>query len=539
MKYFIYCRKSTEDKKMQIQSIDDQKKVLLKISQERNLEVVDIISDEKSAKSPGRLGFQNMIKEIKKKKAQGILTWKLDRLARNPIDGAEITWLLQNEKIKEIITPEKTYHPTDNVILMSIEFGMANQYIIDLRKNVKRGLKSKIEKGWRPTKAPIGYLNEKYAEKGNKRILEDPELFPVIKKLWTLALSEKFSPIELYRHMKEKFPIYRKGKIIALSSYHRIFKNPFYAGIILYNQEKLIGKHKPMVSIREFEKIQKIFSNKKDIRYRTLDFSLKGLFQCGTCGAILTAERQIKTIKSTGKKKTFIYYKCSHKKRDIECHETMVSEWLLEEQILEEIEKMQIPNEIIDFGLEVLKEKEISQTETIQQKHLSRQIQGIQEKIKNGIDSLMQEQDLEIKNMIKTRIQEMKIEKKKITEDLELISKKKKNKKQEIQGSLDFAKKAEELFLKGDKEDKRDVISFLGSNWTISNKKVSYKANYLAKALEKTKHFMKSQKTMLEPERRKLQTDESIPQDLIHLTWSGKRDSNPRPQPWQGCALAN
>tara|TARA_R110002012_G_C11623382_1_gene609222 strand:+ start:1407 stop:1550 length:144 start_codon:yes stop_codon:yes gene_type:complete len=33
-----------------------------------------------------------------------------------------------------------------NILMMSVHFGMATQFIIDLSKNVKRGMKQKAEK---------------------------------------------------------------------------------------------------------------------------------------------------------------------------------------------------------------------------------------------------------------------------------------------------------------------------------------------------------------------------------------------------------
>ena len=62
--------------------------------------------------------------KIEKGEINGILAWKLNRLARNQIDGGEISYYLTTNLIKEIITAEKTYLPNDNVLLMSVEFGM-------------------------------------------------------------------------------------------------------------------------------------------------------------------------------------------------------------------------------------------------------------------------------------------------------------------------------------------------------------------------------------------------------------------------------
>ena len=37
---------------------------------------------------------------IESGKVDAILCWKIDRLTRNPVDGGQIQWLLQNNKIK-------------------------------------------------------------------------------------------------------------------------------------------------------------------------------------------------------------------------------------------------------------------------------------------------------------------------------------------------------------------------------------------------------------------------------------------------------
>ena len=196
MKFFLYCRKSSEDANRQVQSIDDQKKVMLEIALMKNLEVVKIFEESQSAKAPGRPEFSKMLEEIRKGKAQGILAWKLDRIARNPIDGGSIIWMLQTGILQQIVTNDRDYFPNDNVLMMSVEFGMANQFILDLSKNVKRGMNAKYDKGIRPTLAPIGYRNNTV----EKTVEADSERFPLVRKMWDMMLMGTYSTVS-YTHL--------------------------------------------------------------------------------------------------------------------------------------------------------------------------------------------------------------------------------------------------------------------------------------------------------------------------------------------------
>src|SRR5215471_5216776 len=95
IKYFIYARKSSEAEDRQVASIESQLFEFDRIVKDFKLEVVEIFKEEQSAKAPGRPVFNQMMKRIQKGEAKGILCWKLDRLARNPIDGGQIIWMLQ------------------------------------------------------------------------------------------------------------------------------------------------------------------------------------------------------------------------------------------------------------------------------------------------------------------------------------------------------------------------------------------------------------------------------------------------------------
>ncbi|MEK7227330.1 MAG: recombinase family protein [Patescibacteria group bacterium] len=94
MKYFLYARKSTDVEDKQVMSIEAQLAELRALAKSNSLEIVEEFVEKKTAKMPGRSVFNDMVKRIQKGEVQGIICWKLDRLARNPVDGGQISWML-------------------------------------------------------------------------------------------------------------------------------------------------------------------------------------------------------------------------------------------------------------------------------------------------------------------------------------------------------------------------------------------------------------------------------------------------------------
>ncbi|HEY5298414.1 MAG TPA: recombinase family protein [Verrucomicrobiae bacterium] len=214
--YFIYCRKSSEAEDRQVLSIESQTRELEQIAKKLNLPIAEILTESKSAKDPGRPVFNTMMQRLYRDEAAGIICWKLDRLARNPVDGGSIIWAIKQQGIK-VMTPAQSYaREDDNILLMYIEFGMAQKYVDDLSKNVKRGLKTKIENGWYPGVAPAGYLNHTDKLTGQNTLIKDPERFPLIRQMWEMMLTGLHTPPKILEMANNEWgfrtrPIRRMG----------------------------------------------------------------------------------------------------------------------------------------------------------------------------------------------------------------------------------------------------------------------------------------------------------------------------------------
>ncbi|MDQ3848432.1 MAG: recombinase family protein [Thermoproteota archaeon] len=312
--YVNYARRSSDEtSNRQIQSIDDQLKETRRLAQEFGLTVVEELTESMSAKAPGRPVFNQVIQMIERGQANAILCWKLDRLSRNPVDAGTLRWLLQNSIIKEIRTPYQVYRPEDNALITAVENAMSEQYVIDLKKNVERGMISKCEKGGFPHMAPVGYLNDRL----NKTIVVDPERFSLLRRAWELLLKGSHSVPEIhdilinrwgYRHrITARTP---DGKL-TLSGLYKIFSNPFYMGVFRFKGQTYVHCFPRMVTKEEFEQAQAWLHRrshkhrwKEGSSYPRHTFAFTGLLACVTCGRWATAEIS----------KGHTYYHCNNRK---------------------------------------------------------------------------------------------------------------------------------------------------------------------------------------------------------------------------------
>src|SRR3989344_1080177 len=153
MRYVLYARKSTESEERQILSIEAQVSELKEFAAKEKLEIVASLCEAQTAKEPGRTKFAEMLSFLQSGKADGILSWHPDRLARNSIDGGQIVYLLDTGKIKDLKFPTRWFENTSQgKFMLNIAFGQSKYYVDNLSENVKRGIRQKLRNGVYPNK---------------------------------------------------------------------------------------------------------------------------------------------------------------------------------------------------------------------------------------------------------------------------------------------------------------------------------------------------------------------------------------------------
>lgn len=363
-RYIIYVRKSSDRDDRQVLSVDSQLNECKRLAEKDNLNIVKIFQEEKSAKTPGRPFFNELIEMLESDKADGVICWAVNRLSRNAKDGGTIQWIMDDKDV-EIRTPYQIYNKHNSSLQFKIETGQAEQYSKDLSLAVRRGNRSHFQQGTFLGLAPPGYLNREEEFTERSFLIKDPERFPIIRKAWDLLLTENYNVPQIVKILNEDYG-YRSRKTLKMTpkpmpkmTLHRIFRNPFYYGLMrrMVDGELLegLGNHEPMITKDEFERAQVILGERPVIR-KTEDISMGlngSLIKCGECNCSITFEVHKKKYRN-GNIGTFVYARCS-KKRGY-CSQKYIPIKKLNEQVEDVLSKLQISDEIIAWTLDSIRE---------------------------------------------------------------------------------------------------------------------------------------------------------------------------------------
>jgi len=454
--------------------------------------------------------FTELVRRLEKGEANGIICWHLNRLSRNPLESGILQQLLADGKIQSIQTKEKEYLPSDNAIIISVESGMSSQFSKDLSKAVKSGIDKKIIKGQAPILAPLGYLNTKHEVRGENYIVKDPDRFDLIKKAWGLMLTGEYTIPKLLRVLNDDWGMRtrttrnRGGGKINKSTMHGIFTNIFYTGLFLYNGEIGNGKHEPMISIDEFDVVQKLLGRYGKPRAKSHIFTYTGTMICGECGSAITACTKTKLVKTKNEMRDYTFYYCSHRKKGTEnCSQRVfISLRDMEDMIKAEISKYTISEKFRDWALKILEEEhseEVKERELIYKMQLN-DIEASQKELDNLITMRMREliNDEQYSSRKNELTDKIAILKQKITETESRAL----NWLQYTEQTFNFAQVAKTKFEDPETtvDEKKSIFTALGWNYIVKDQKLFISANGWLEPIEKKRKTVEEEISRLELE---------------------------------------
>jgi len=464
MKYYLYCRKSTEESAgKQLNSLESQEQAMMQIAEREGLEVIKTYRESQSASKLGRPVLEEMLSNLQAGKADGILCWKLDRLARNMVEGGAIFQMLQDEVIKSIRCYDKEYNKATNAIVFGVELGQATQYSVELRANVNRGMMFKFRNGYWPTLAPIGYLNVR--EQGQALVVPNESNAPLIAELFEEFSTGHYSLREVAQHMFERGLTTRGGKKIHLQKIATILDNPFYYGLMNWKGESVQGKHKPIITKELYDKVKAVRHQSTRPRPSKHFFMYRGLFSCEDCGCSITAEKQ----------KTYHYYHCTAGKGSCEQKSQNIREEKLTEQIEAKLDELTFDEEWVEIMYQASLEKlnlNESTTHTARE-NIQENIRKIESKkkklLRKNLDEKISDEDyVDMKKELNRELTDLKISLKGLenTQDplvtLELLK-----------DRFLTSARAKSEFMNATDEGKQKLLKKLLSNSTVKDKNLA------------------------------------------------------------------
>ena len=361
-------------------SIEAQLAELQEYSAKEKLEIVASFQEAQTAKEPGRTKFAEMLSFLQAGKAEGILSWHPDRLARNSIDGGQIVYMLDTGKIKDLKFPTFWFESTpQGKFMLNIAFGQSKYYVDNLSENIRRGHRAKLRRGVYPGSAPIGYLNNHRT----RDIDIDHERAELIRKGFKLYATGKYTLKQIARAFKDMRLRSHKGNILAISCVQRMLGKSFYYGLFEFKGETYQGTHEPIITKKLFDTAQEILKQRGKPRHKQKNEpqAFCGLISCAECSMMITAEKQ----------KGHIYYRCTKKSKDQKCFQPFIREEELDRQLINLLQTVSLRRDWAEKMLQKLdqEEKDAAQSFHAIVADKEREVKDITSKLQRLLDTYL------------------------------------------------------------------------------------------------------------------------------------------------------
>ena len=540
-KYVLYARKSTEASDKQVQSIDDQIRIMKARANRDGLKIVAILHEAKSGGHPGtREKFNEMIDMINNGKANGILSWKLDRISRNPQDSGYVHQMMNDGRIAWILTDGRDYCEDDDVIF-DVESSMDARYRKDLMKNVRRGMMSKAEKGWMPCVPPVGYLNDYHT----RTIVKDPATWDLVRKVFDKWLTGTVTVAELTRYAEEiglrtHQRNVRGGKPVSLTGMRGLLENPFYVGRFRYAKREYNGNHPALITEEEFERSKALIGGLHNTRPKDpeMSFITQGILKCATCGYAVVVEKHTRKYKS-GKTQDFIYCHCSGKCKDFKCPQKkiFVPEKEILKQIRDELSKYTIDQKFFDLAIEALAEEEdkrVSERDT-KVAELNKQKLGVENEL-SGLRRMRYRGEITDQAWFLSEEQLLTDQIDALNKQINTVESATKNWRKIADDVFMFARYAKEDFDSGDPKRMQYVMKALGAEIKLSGRTVVFTP---VKYLIPIKNAVSNAPSVSESGRTYSEQGSDTANGSTLSEWWIQQGSNLRPYECESYALAN
>lgn len=378
----IYARYSSHSQRDA--SIEQQVSECEAFARYNGLRVVKVYADRHlSGTTDQRPQFQQMLKDAERGKWSVVLTWKVDRFARNRYDSATYKYRLKRHGVRVVYAKESIPDGPEGILLESILEGSAEYYSANLAQNVKRGLRFNAEAGI-ANGGPMPYGFRRGAD-GRHEIVESEAA--VVREVFSrIAGGEKVTRI--VEDLKARHVPTRAGGKWRDGTLHYMLSNEVYAGVYRFGDVRTEGGVPRIIDEATWEEVKKHMDSVKGTKVRSESYLFTGKVRCGLCGEPMVGRS------AHGRNGTaYSYYCCRGHRRKL-CSKKDVKRGLLEDAVvscvLEALDDAAVVSWIADSVMELQKrEMEISRISPDALRSelaaVKKSIKGIMSAIEQGI----------------------------------------------------------------------------------------------------------------------------------------------------------
>jgi site-specific DNA recombinase len=258
--------------------------------------VEEFVDRGESAKSADRPELQRMLAYIAADPVQYVIVHKVDRLARNRVDDVQINVALRATGATLVSCTENIDETPSGALMHGIMSSIAEFYSRNLANEVIKGSTQKAKAGGTIGKAPTGYLNVRDFSSGQevRTVMVDPARGPLMAWAFHEYSTGKWSVRKLLDEVTKQgldttSSPNNPSKPLVQSHFHRLLRNPYYKGTVVYRGVEYEGRHEPLVSPEIWDRVQHVLTSQSNSgeRVREHPHYLKGTVHCGQCGSRL------------------------------------------------------------------------------------------------------------------------------------------------------------------------------------------------------------------------------------------------------------
>ena len=314
--YAIYLRKSRKDMELEAmgqgETLARHRAALEELAGKQGLKVVKIYEEIVSGESiEARPQMQALLDDVCAGKYAGVLVMEVERLARgNTKDQGEVAEAFAMSSTL-IVTPSKTYDPTNEFDEEYFEFGlfMSRREYKTIRRRMQRGLMESVKEGnYVGSLPPYGYDVIRISKK--ERTLKPNDQAQYVKLMFDWAVNEGLSSGIIAKRLSQMGIPTQTGKAEwNRATVKDILQNNLYTGKIRWNRRKVSkeldegkkvrrkrrltpddyliveGKHPAIVSQEQFDLAQNLFQGQVPVKANTtITNPFARLMVCKHCG---------------------------------------------------------------------------------------------------------------------------------------------------------------------------------------------------------------------------------------------------------------